>query len=191
MKYIIAICSVILAFACFTFQKNAPVESGKASVVHWCDGHQLEWRDFRGTPDLPGSHQALTAYEIRFDVSLNAGKLKFIVECNFVKNKSWVKKKSLNNAYLLRHEQLHFDLAEIYARKMRKQLAEENITVHNLQEKADQIYETNWKALVKIQRMYDMETDHSINTAAQEKWDKKITKMLQENLDYTDTSMCQ
>lgn len=192
MKLIIAVFSTVLMVSFLAFQNtNTPAtETAKTSTIRWCAGQELEWHDFKGKPDTRTNHQARTNYEVGFDVNIEHGKVAFVVTCNFVPNKSWVKKPAIGNDYLLRHEQLHFDLAEVYARKMRKQFAEANITIHNLKEKSNKIYETNWKALVKMQKEYDHDTQHSIIKAEQAKWDKKITRMLKENLEYQDKTNC-
>jgi len=193
MKLIIAVFSTLLIIGLFAFQNNdtPSTETDKTSTIRWCAGQQLEWRDFKGKPDTRTNHQARTNYEVGFDINIENGKVEFVVTCNFARHKSWVKKPAVGNDYLLRHEQLHFDLAEVYARKMRKQFAEANITIRNLQEKSNKIYQANWKALVEMQKEYDHDTDHSINETEQAKWDKKITQMLQENLEYQDKTNCQ
>lgn len=173
----------LLSVLAFTTINNADKPTAKPHGIHWCQGHQLEWNDFKGRVPAMSSSAAQTAYELGFDINMVGREFEFIVTCNFIPYKSWVKKKDAND-HILRHEQMHFDIAEIYARKMRKELNETHITVNNLQSKADRIYEKNWNALTKMQRDYDRETNHSINKKEQAEWDAKITKLLKENLEY-------
>ena len=185
MRIFLTILTLISVFA-FTNINNST--NTNTQVINWCEGHDLKWKDFKGRVPVTSSHAAQTAYEVGFDVNMSAGKLNFIVTCNFLPNKSWVRKKDAND-YILRHEQLHFDIAEIYARKIRKELNEADITVQNLQAKVDKIYNKNWSALTKMQRDYDQETKHSINKKEQAEWDAKITDLLKENLDYSSTCL--
>ncbi len=174
----------LLSILAFTTINKADEPATKPHKIHWCEGDQLKWNDFKGRVPAMSSSAAQTAYEIGFDIDMDGREFEFIVTCNFLPHKSWVRKKDAND-HILRHEQLHFDIAEIYARKMRKELKETHITVNNLQSKADKIYEKNWNALTKMQRDYDRETNHSINKKEQAEWDAKITKLLEENLKYT------
>jgi len=175
----------LLSVLAFTTINNADKSTTtEHRGIQWCEGHQLEWNDFKGRVPTMSSSAAQTAYEIGYDIDMNGREFEFIVTCNFLPHKSWVRKKGAND-YILRHEQLHFNIAEIYARKIRKELNETHITVNNLQSKADKIYFKNWNALTKMQRDYDRETNHSINKKEQAEWDAKITKLLKENLKYT------
>ncbi len=182
MRFIL-VASLLSILAFTTINKADKSAAEPHHTIQWCEGHQLEWSDFKGRVPAMSSNAAQTAYEVGFDVNMVAGKFNFIVTCNFLPHKSWVRKKDAND-HILRHEQLHFDIAEIYARKMRKELNEANITVRNLQAKADKIYEENWNALTKMQRDYDRETNHSINKKEQAEWDAKIMELLTRNLDY-------
>jgi len=182
MRVILTI-SLLSLLAFTTINNNDKKPTAKPNMIHWCEGQQLEWSDFKGRVPM-STNAAQTAYEVGFDVNMVGNKFEFVVTCNFVPNKSWVRKKDAN-AHILRHEQLHFDIAEIYARKMRKELNEADITVRNLQSKADRIYEKNWNALTRMQREYDRETYHSINKKEQTEWDAKIMNLLKENLEYT------
>jgi len=173
----------LLSLFVFTAYKNIDNPLAETHAIKWCEGHQLEWKDFKGRVPVTSSNAAQTAYEVGFDVNMVGNRFEFVVTCNFLPHKSWVRKKDAND-HILRHEQLHFDIAEIYARKMRKELNEADITVRNLQSKADKIYEKNWNALTKMQRDYDRETNHSIKKQEQADWDKKIMRMLKENQKY-------
>jgi len=179
---IIFVISLLSIFA-FTINKNADTNATKHPAIKWCKGHQLNWKDFKGRVPVSSYNAAQTAYEVGFDVNMVGNEFKFIVTCNFLPHRSWVRKKDASD-HILRHEQLHFDIAEIHARRMRKELKNANITPRNLQTKADKIYKKNWDALVQMQKDYDRESNHSINRKEQAQWDKKIMRLLGENLKY-------
>jgi hypothetical protein len=53
------------------------------------------------------------------------GKGNFLVESFFVKNRSWVRDSaSVFNRVVLAHEQVHFDINELFARKVRRVVAQ-------------------------------------------------------------------
>ncbi len=88
--------------------------------------------------------------------------------------KAW-KKQNINDIkYLENHEQIHFDITEIFARKIRKL-----ILARKLNEKEIEIvFSENIKACNDFQNQYDIETNHSINQAKQIVWDKRIKELL-------------
>ena len=81
---------------------------------------------------------------------------------------------------LLEHEQLHFDLAEALARKIRTRFND----FRNACDEAggtDPIQEIVAQAdreLHEEQQRYDRETSHGVNTRAQEQWKRRIRAML-------------
>lgn len=78
----------------------------------------------------------------------------------------------------LNHEQKHFDLNEIYARKIRRMFIL-NCTLKNINNISDSI-DTYLDECERQQDIYDKETAHSVITEMQKKWDVKIQKMLVE-----------
>jgi hypothetical protein len=87
------------------------------TTINWSQHRQLEWGDFKG--EFPGdenyaavSHngiEAMAGLTRRSDVKVKA---------IFYTQTSWVETTTLSSDVLL-HEQTHFDLTELYARKMR------------------------------------------------------------------------
>ena len=83
-----------------------------------------------------------------------------------------------NNDTLLIHEQLHFDITEVFARKTQVMISEcwgKNETyIETLIEKL--ILE-----LHSYQDLYDTETNHGLNIIKQKEWENKIAKQLVDN----------
>ncbi len=92
----------------------------------WLKEKKLTWADFKGNPDTNNPFDAVTSSEISYRSSVkvinNKKEINYIVQSYFIPNKSWVIKKSLTNLDLLAHEQLHFDITELYARKFLQKL---------------------------------------------------------------------
>ena len=91
---------------------------------------------------------------------------------------------SHRTAYILSHEQGHFDLAEVYARKLFRKLSEYRFDANNYRKDLKKIYDDVIKEKEAIQNEYDEETRHSILKAKQAEWLKKIAAMLEETNEY-------
>lgn len=153
----------------------------KLETLSWNEQRLLTWDDFKDMPQPNTNAAALTASGISFGFSVNKTGQKITgfntnVECVFYPEKSWYKPKLANN-YILNHEQMHFNITELHARKFRKQISN---TAPNqaLKSQLNRLYETITKASVRMQRRYDSETNHSINKEKQQEWDIFITEEL-------------
>lgn len=153
----------------------------------WKAAEKLTWSDFKGKPDFNHPYAAITysGMSYGFSAEIVRGKVlvTYDVKSFFVANKSWVKKWYLNDNVLLKHEQLHFDITELYARKFRQRLSVKNFT-ENVKSEIKYIYKEISDEKVKAQKLYDVETDHSKNKIAQKKWQLKIESELQKLINF-------
>jgi len=150
-------------------------------TVTWDETSKLTWADFKAEPDAESDAVALTASGITFGYSLKtAGKriaaVSTTVEAHFYPNKSWYLKDK-GNAHILAHEQLHFDITELYARKFRQQLAELEVN-QNIKAQMNALHNAINEAVSKTQKRYDQETMHSMNIEKQKEWEVFIGKEL-------------
>ena len=109
----------------------------------------------------------------------------FSIKTYFDPNESWM---LLKNDYVLQHEQIHFDLTELYARKMRKSvesLRQKNVTNISIYRKKIQ----RWNAMKeKASNQFDADNqDYYIKIGQkilfqknpkQEAWKKKVDREL-------------
>ena len=79
---------------------------------------------------------------------------------------------------MLQHEQGHFDLAELYARKLNKALKEYTFNAQTINKDVNSIYEKIMAEQHKAQNRYDLETDFSRNKSRQAMWSSKIANDL-------------
>jgi len=140
-------------------------------VIIWSKDRKLTWDDFKGKPDTTSIPNAAAITHSGFDLEssmtlFKSGKL--FVQALFFTETSWVLPKGRND-YILAHEQIHFDISEIYSRILRKKLADANIT-SMASGKAKTIFTSVFGELERRQEKYDRETEHSINKKEQEKW---------------------
>jgi len=97
-----------------------------------------------------------------------------------VKKKSWVLDQ-YRTPELLKHEQYHFNLSEIFAREMRKELS----TISEPSSKiVQEIYDKWIVNYYEEQAIYDKETAHSQITSEQLRWQEKIDTKLYELTSY-------
>ena len=130
---------------------------------------KLTWNDFKGEADLVEFPKALAVtnsgfgYEARISM-FKAGKV--FVQSIFFTQKSWVLPNGRTD-YVLRHEQIHFDITEIYSRKLRKELADAKVTSDN-SHRAELIFEKVFDELQRRQERYDSETASGSEKETQE-----------------------
>ena len=104
-------------------------------------------------------------------------KIDFTVTAYFYPNKSWYNPE-LSDAHILAHEQLHFDISEIYARKMSAIMRATKFT-SQVRREVKKIYQQINKEMDDFQNTYDNETNFSRDTAKQAVWKQKIEKLLE------------
>ncbi len=78
---------------------------------------------------------------------------------------------------VLRHEQLHFDITEVYARKIYIEAARwvgRNVSTHQLQELFDRLN----NQCDSVQHAYDAATQHGRLFDQQQHWDVRIQALL-------------
>lgn len=165
----------LLSFAVYGFAP-APSDGGGGLTgreIKWVDGERLSWDDFKGKPNRYTYMDAVTESGIVFNWSCDWSGFHVEVFAMFDPGKSWVKKSGATE-YLLKHEQAHFDITEIHARKLRKRLDEISnpcrMGSRGIQSVANKIYEES----AAMQNRYDEETYHSKNRKKQAEWLKKI-----------------
>lgn len=146
-------------------------------TIIWKQDSLLRAEDFKAKPKKNGplgwSSLGLFLYYTE-----SGGELMLSVEALFVKSKSYLAK---NTEYVLKHEQIHFDIAELYARKLRKKLDEIDFKkIKDMQKEVNKHYDKLVKEYMKEQEDYDQETEHGLNSAKQKVWDEKISAAIKE-----------
>jgi len=148
--------------------------------VVWTPDFRFSWNDFKGSVPKSSSAAATTASGISYDFSTFYDKKKLKIDYNvyayFYPLKSWYKPQ-LCNDITLQHEQLHFDITELYARKLRKQLTEATFS-KNVKEEVRKMYKAILRQLNDFQNKYDSETNYSRNLPVQERWVLEIEEAL-------------
>lgn len=147
-------------------------------TIYWNPNRKLNWEDFKGKADNNTNLLAMTQAGIGYEVACNGGNLYLKIFCYFNVKKSWAKEK--DSQQLLQHEQLHFDITELYTRKLRKKLSEVADPCGKNIKELNKIYQSNFNDCASEQDRYDKETNHSLNELKQKDWEERITKELKE-----------
>ena len=143
------------------------VHHSNDEVLRWSPSRKLSWDDFSGLPPKTAANAALTNSGIEMKFSTDGQSLSYEISCNFDMRNSWGRVK---NDHILSHEQGHFDIAEIHARKLNKALKAYRITGNSVSKDLNGIYRQIMDQLLLMQNQYDDETDYSRDFPEQKKW---------------------
>lgn len=152
------------------------------NIIEWSPARKLTWADFKGMPDPSSTNAALTSSSITVGFEFSNKQLKYDIKCKFNKLLSWGR---VRNDYILNHEQGHFDIAEAHARVLNKNLNAYVFNSKTVSDDINRIYNETMKEHVSMQKQYDLLTNHSLDTAEQNKWNNKISALLKDLQDYS------
>jgi hypothetical protein len=194
-----AACAIAIAvFPVFCAQsvaaKGNRSENGvisKPDEISWQRDRKLSWDDFRGLVPKDAEEQtaAATFCGIGFETNVITRKSPNIdirVYNTFYTNNSWVRPEERNEAILM-HEQGHFDLCELYTRKLRAEMSNVAVDVNTLKPVLRDIYERVQTEYRKRQETYETETAHGVNYNEQHKWEKILEKELNETEQWSES----
>ena len=169
MKVLISCIVILLAAGMF----NA---SSAQDTIRWSPHYKLKWSDFTGLPDTTSGSFALTSSGIRYKYSVTDTLLTFSVVAFFDKKHSW--KIAYATDALLDHEQLHFDITEVYARKLKAELAKLRCDKVTVRKAIADLVQRIIDEKDAMQTQYDNETDLGRNVVLQKLWRDRIEGML-------------
>lgn len=141
--------------------------------IHWTVDSKLNWSDFKGKPQKNHPMAAETSTHLDFNMAYENAAFNWDVDCYFSRKESWVKK-DMKSPELLAHEQLHFDIAELNARKIRSEMSQLKLKSIDDNRKLQSVFEKGYERMSKQQAQYDRETDHGQLDGPQSKWIEEI-----------------
>jgi len=182
----------------FFFVSIHPLVYGQEDTVVifklWHENDSLQWEDYKVTHKkkiLKNGFMvdATTSYQYKF-IPGNWREYDCInVATLFVFGSSWVE--DTIDHTILEHERIHFDIAELYARKLRKAL----FFLYRKQIKSHTAYthkiDSLFTAGKQFQEAYDLETYYGQNESVQQVWKDHIHYELRQLDDYTFEKMQQ
>jgi len=141
--------------------------------------------DFQGRPYGPQMAMTNSGINMNYKWHSNgtSAALDVIITTTFDPSKSFFKDEG-KNAYILNHEQRHFDITAIEACKLITAIENFHFTMANYKDELQAIYQKYQDERKEQQEEYDGETNHSIIRDQQDAWNKKIDAELKEQTCY-------
>ncbi len=158
----------------FTDYKNS-------DTIRWKSDYKLIWSDFQGKPDPSStfSAQSNCMFSYKSKIEYKSGTMRmslFLYPC-FTKKASWVVAKNQQEG-LLNHEQLHFDICELYIRKLRKKISAMELSILDPGSQIRIAFEQAWTDYQLAQSVYDNETRHGLIEQEQKRWEQEVLEEL-------------
>ncbi len=152
----------------------------QSDKIKWQEDRKLIWGDFQRQPDAqsPFAAMSVTGLHVKYStaISKKGVELDFSVDSFFEPKESWSKPEK-RSQHILTHEQIHFDITELHARKLRKQLQNGQFS-RKVKNEVEQIYLRIEGQRKAMQQKFDAETKHSLNVEKQLGWERFIAKEL-------------
>lgn len=145
------------------------------SFLVWQRRRPLQWHDFKGKPEATDKiHGAVTYAGLDVEVEDNSP-IRFSVVAIFDQQRSWVHPEK-KDAQLLAHEQLHFDIAAVYAYKLEQKL--NSLRNKWNRETVKDLIALYRQAQLEAQTRYDEDSLHGIRREQQKAWRSLINQEL-------------
>ena len=163
-----------------TFSDYADKTEGDS--IYYSVKRPLTWADFQGK--VPVSKYSaevfpILGYEQSEEVADGEIKLHITLKAALPKSAAWVKSES-RSVYTLNHEQRHFDITKIGAERFKRMLLNAKLLPDSYEGTVNVAYLDAYREMTDLQKQYDTETSHGLNTTEQERWNRKIDQELKE-----------
>ena len=163
---------------------TAPVVAAKpapAPPIPWSATRRLAIADFLGRPSYGDQLASSTSSDIKAGASCRDFVFTGTVQATFDPNTSWFRNPKTASEVLLRHEQLHFDITEVYARVMRQKLVafQAKVNCEKLQPAFNNLTKGVYAEWNREQNRYDQETNHGLVAARQAQWEQQTQVKLE------------
>jgi hypothetical protein len=143
---------------------------------------KLRWTDFRGTPSMRGPSAAVAftsfAYEGGSLLRKDTLQITLTLQVFFIRSASWVRSGNMDS-YSLAHEQLHFDITYLVARRFMQKVRQLPLTKDDYDSMIQYEYLESFREMNRLQEDFDGETRHGTIVSAQQEWIAKVTRDLE------------
>ena len=149
--------------------------------IIWAKGI-LQWQDYQETERIPGGHALARTYmKLQSDipdsavVTARGNEVRIEIYALMIPAFSYVRKGYSNNS-VLAHEQMHFDIEELFARQLRKAIAEDTFTLKTYKKEIRKIEKKIWHDMQQMQDDYD--ATHRSSDRGHNWWVRTINERL-------------
>ena len=155
--------------------------SQETASIEYSPDVDFNWSMFKGkinphqVATLGKNTGAVTVSSLTYKTSV-LGKLALIkVSALFLPFESWTRYPKLENAdEALLHEKRHFDICEIFARKLRQAIIMNHFSKSRFSTSMETLFNKITQEYQLEQEKYDRETQHSLDPVQQQRWSKMI-----------------
>jgi hypothetical protein len=145
------------------------------SIIKWSTDYRLSFDDFQGIPPEKTNGlldtMAICAYKINYKLQVIERKLNVDIYATFSRKSSWMRER---NVVFLKHEQGHFDIAEIYALRLKRSInTSRSSDPHTLLMLLDSGYIQATENCDLEQKKYDIWTQNTLGRDYYYKWIKE------------------
>ncbi|MCT2560328.1 DUF922 domain-containing protein [Chryseobacterium herbae] len=148
--------------------------------IIWNEDRKLVWEDFKSpvnrknNPDVAAYTHCGWEYSVVKSTNPKSS-VKIEITAIFNVDRSWKDTKRMND-YILLHEQKHFDIAELFARRLRKEVEEKIKTSGDYDKNFKTLYQKISNDYKNFQISYDKITEHGINKEKQAEYNALIAE---------------
>jgi len=150
--------------------------------IIWQEDRKLDWDNFKSSvnrknrPDVAAYTHCGWEYSVVKSTNPKSP-VKIEIAAIFNEDRSWKDVKKIND-YILLHEQKHFDIAEMFVRKFRKEIQEKIKTSGDYNKNFKAVYSKISNDYKNFQMSYDRVTEHGMNKEKQAEYNAIIAEEL-------------
>jgi len=150
--------------------------------IIWKEDRKLVWDNFKSAVSRKNNSDVIAYTHCGWEYSVvkstnPKSPVKIEITAIFNEDRSWKDVKRIND-YVLLHEQKHFDIAELFVRKFRKEIAEKIKTSGDYNKNFSAVYSKISNDYKNFQMSYDKITEHGMNKEKQAEYNALIAEEL-------------
>jgi hypothetical protein len=188
---------IVLAFAALVFPAVAASAQGESAsslssslqkqvaedgLLVWSAKDPPSWKDFRGPAKRGTTTAAQTESGVTYLIQCRQSRLAFAVLATFSPKTSWVRPdipgNSVASRQSLRHERTHFDITELFARRLRRALAGAERVCPGREDEVRRLFDRLAEDSGDEQKRYDHDSAHGMAREAQSRWERNVRASL-------------
>ncbi len=154
-------------------------------TVYYQKGRSLSFNDFQAKPPQNTRFQAAIfpsfGYEMQREFKGGLIQVQIVLKVYMIRSASWAFP-MIKSTYSLNHEQRHFDLVKLISERFKLKLLSEKLNPDNYEGIINFEYLEFYREMNRLQQRYDQETNHGINKAKQDDWNRWIDSQLNARL---------
>jgi hypothetical protein len=156
-----------------------------ADTLYYQKARSLSFDDFKAKPPQNTRFQAAIfpsfGYDMHREFKGGLIQVQIILKVYMIRSASWAFP-MIKSTYSLNHEQRHFDLVKLISERFKAKMLSEKLNPDNYEGIINFEYLEFYREMNQLQQRYDQETNHGINKAKQDEWNRWIDAQLNARL---------